>query len=77
MSFDELLSAASHLPPDERLRLSDMLRDTLPPEEWPELSGEWLQEIERRTNLYNAGQMPAAPWPEVRERTRRQAGLND
>lgn len=29
MSVDELLSAASQLPPEERLRLSDLLRDTV------------------------------------------------
>jgi putative addiction module component (TIGR02574 family) len=40
------------------------------------LSDEWLAEIERRSAEYDAGRMPASSWPEVRARTRQQAGLD-
>ena len=40
------------------------------------LSDEWLAEIERRSVEYDAGRMEASSWPEVRARTRQQAGLD-
>jgi putative addiction module component (TIGR02574 family) len=76
MGFDELLAAASHLPPLDRLRLSDLLRDTVPPEEWPPLSDDWMQEIQHRSDEYDSGRMTAAPWSDVRSRARREAGLD-
>ncbi len=76
MGFDELLSAANLLPPLDRLRLSDLLRDTVPLEEWPPLSEDWVREIKRRSDEYDAGRMTAASWAEVRLRTRREAGLD-
>ena len=76
MSFDDLLSAASHLPPQDRLRLSDLLRETVEPEDWPALSDDWLREIARRSAELDAGRMNSAPWSEVRSRTRREAGLD-
>lgn len=72
MSVEELFSAAIGLPPDERLLLSDLLRDSVEPEQWPALSPEWLSELERRSAAYDAGQMPGDSWAVVRERTRRQ-----
>jgi putative addiction module component (TIGR02574 family) len=60
----------------DRRRINDPPLDTAPPEQSPELSADWLQEIQRRSDEYDAGRMTAAPWPEVRARTRRQAGLS-
>jgi putative addiction module component (TIGR02574 family) len=76
MSVDDLLSAASHLPPEDRLRLSDLLRDTVPPDQWPPLADDWLREIDSRSKEFDAGRMSASSWTEVRSRTRRQAGLD-
>jgi putative addiction module component (TIGR02574 family) len=76
MSFDELLSAASYLPPQDRLRLSDLLRETIPAGQMAELSEEWIAEIHRRSEAYDAGEMSASPWETVRSRTRKQAGLD-
>jgi putative addiction module component (TIGR02574 family) len=76
MSLEELLSAASRLNPKERLLLSDMLRETVAPEEWPPLSDDWLEEIDRRAAEYDAGRMPASSWTEVKARVRKQAGLD-
>jgi putative addiction module component (TIGR02574 family) len=76
MSFDDILSAAASLDPGDRILLSDLLRDSVPPEAWPSLSNEWKGEIARRSALYEAGKMPAALWAEVRTRTRKQAGLD-
>jgi putative addiction module component (TIGR02574 family) len=76
MSFDELLSEANQLAPLERLLLSDLLRDTVPAEQWPPVSDEWLAEIERRSALVDSGAMSTATWEEVRKRTRAKAGLD-
>jgi putative addiction module component (TIGR02574 family) len=76
MSFDDLLSAAHHLPALERLLLSDLLRESVPPEQWPGLSDEWVDEIARRSQDRDAGLMEASSWEEVRMRARRQAGLD-
>ena len=48
----------------------------IPLEQWPDLSDDWLGEIQRRSEAYDAGQMPVASWPDVRDRARRQAGLD-
>lgn len=76
MSVDELFVLASHLEPSDRLLLSDLLRDTVPPEEWPRLTSEWVGEIQQRSALFDSGDMSAAPWDAVRAGTRKQAGLN-
>jgi hypothetical protein len=76
MSVDELFVQASTLEPSDRLLLSDLLRDTVPPEEWPKLSPEWVEEVQRRSTSFDSGEMPAAPWDIVRARTRKQAGLD-
>lgn len=46
-------------------------------DEWPFPSDEWLDEAQRRSDEYDAGRMTAAPWSEVRERARREAGLDE
>ena len=75
-TFDDVLGAAQDLPPTERIRLVHALWDTVPPEEWPLPSKEWIEEAQRRSAEYDAGRLTAAPWPEVRDRARRKAGLD-
>ena len=75
-AFADVLSAAQGLPTPDRIRLIDALWDTVPMEEWPVPSQDWLREAERRSAEYDADRMTASPWPEVRERARRKAGLD-
>lgn len=75
-TFDDVLDAAQNLAPSDRIRLIDALWDTVPPEEWPAPSDEWVAEVQRRSAEYDAGRMSASPWPEVRQRARRKAGLD-
>ena len=75
-TFDDVLGAAQNLPPDERVRLIDALIESVPPDEWPAPSEQWIAEAQRRSAEYDAGRMPASPWPEVRQRARRKAGLD-
>jgi putative addiction module component (TIGR02574 family) len=75
-TFDDVLGAAQGLDVFERIRLIDALRDTVAPEDWPAPSKEWIAEAQRRSADYDSGKIAASPWPEVRARARRQAGLD-
>ena len=75
-AFSDVLSAAQGLPTPDRIRLIAALWETVPPEEWPTPSEAWRQEVQRRSEEYDAGRMTAAPWSDVRERARREAGLD-
>ena len=75
-TFDDVLGAAQGLPPADRIRLADALIETVPPEEWPGPSDEWIAEARRRSAEYDTGRMQASPWTEVRQRARREAGLD-
>jgi putative addiction module component (TIGR02574 family) len=75
-TFNEVFNAAQALPPNERLRLIDALCDSVPPNEWPQPSEEWIAEAERRSAAYDAGEMSASPCPEVQARARKRAGLD-
>jgi putative addiction module component (TIGR02574 family) len=75
-TFNDVFDAAQALPPTDRLRLIDALCDNFPPSEWPPPSDEWIAESQRRSAAYDAGEMSASPWPEVRTRARKKAGLD-
>ena len=76
-NFDEILGAARLLTATEQLRLVEALRDSASPDEWPVPSSEWIAEAQRRSTAYDEGRMPASTWSEVRERTRKKAGLDE
>jgi len=76
MTFDDILGAAQELPAADKARLIAALWDSVPPEEWAAPSEEWVAEAQRRSAEVDAGRMPASPWPEVRQRARRKAGLD-
>jgi len=76
-SYQEILAAAQALSADDRFRLVDELWEKTPPVDWPVPSAEWLAEVQRRSAAYEAGQMTAATWEDVRVRARRAAGLNE
>ena len=66
--FDTILQAASRLAVDDRLRLIDELSSTVPDDQPPRLSSEWLKEIARRSAEIDAGTVVCEPWSDVRER---------
>ena len=76
-TFNDVLGAAESLPAQDRIRLVHALWDTVPPVEWPAPSEAWIQEAQRRSAEYDAGQATASPWPEARARARRKAGLDE
>ena len=74
--YNEILIAARQLPSPERMKLIDTLWETVPPEEWPLPSEAWIAEAQRRSAEFDAGRLTGSSWPEVRERARKQAGLD-
>jgi putative addiction module component (TIGR02574 family) len=76
-TYDDILGAAQHLPPSDRIRLVQALWEMVPPEDWPRPSNDWIHEVQRRSAEYDAGQSSASPWSEVRARARREAGLDE
>jgi putative addiction module component (TIGR02574 family) len=72
--FASVFAAASQLPVQDRLQLIQALEDTLPEDvNWP-LSAEWVEEINRRSDEYDAGQAQLVPWEEIRDAALRRAG---
>jgi putative addiction module component (TIGR02574 family) len=76
-TFQDILDAARGLSPTERVLLAEALWEDLPPADWPMPTKEWIAEAQRRSSEYDEGRMSAATWPEVQERARRNAGLNE
>ncbi len=76
-TVEEILDAAQALPSAERAQLIHALWATVSPDDWAPPSEQWLDEARKRSAAYDAGQMTASPWPEVRQRARRKAGLDE
>ncbi len=74
--LNEILIAAQSLPTTERAQLLAALWENVPPNEWVPPNGEWIAEANRRSDLLNTGGMSGSPWPDVRLRARRKAGLD-
>ncbi|MEM7455414.1 MAG: addiction module protein [Planctomycetota bacterium] len=75
-NMNEILTAAQSLPASERAQLIATLWDSVPPVDWVPPDSQWIAEANRRSDDYDAGKMNGAPWAEVRERARREAGLD-
>ncbi|MFT5322530.1 MAG: putative addiction module component (TIGR02574 family) [Planctomycetaceae bacterium] len=75
-TVQEILDAAQALPTGDRAQLITALWDSVSADDWTPPDGPWIKEVQRRSDAYDSGQMTAAPWPDVRERVRREAGLD-
>jgi putative addiction module component (TIGR02574 family) len=73
--YDSILAAAHKMPIADQLRLIDELAATLPDDQPPALTAEWLAEIERRSAEIDAGKVSPEGWPQIRERLFTQVGL--
>ena len=67
-SYESILSAASQLPVGDRLRLIDDLASSVPEDQPPRLSGDWLREIERRFGEIDSGSVASEQWADIRAR---------
>jgi putative addiction module component (TIGR02574 family) len=76
-TVDQVLEAALSLTDEDQLRLVSALtaaveeRGLRPFDDW------WLGEIRRRSAEYDAGNVPAIPWSEVKARARRQVSNSE
>ena len=75
--FQSIFDAALSLSNDDRLRLSEVIRESVSEEAWPLPSDDWMIEVARRSIAIDAGRMPFDDWNTVRRRARRSAGLGD
>src|SRR3954454_18956163 len=64
--YDTLLSDASQLPLDARIQLIEALWETVPEDVLPALSNEWVTEINRRSDEFDAGNVQTIPWEQIR-----------
>ena len=67
-NYESVLSAASQLPVDDRLRLIDELASSVPDDQPPKLSDEWRREIDRRSNEIDSGAVVTEAWVDIRAR---------
>ena len=75
-SLNEILTAAKSLPSPERAQLIAALWDNVSPDDWIPPDAKWIAEANRRSDAYDSGEMSGSAWSEVRERARREAGLD-
>ena len=73
----DILNIAQGLPSAKRDQLIHALWDSISPKDWTPPSDAWVNEVQRRSKALDDGQITTAPWSEVRQRARRQAGLDD
>lgn len=63
--YQSVFTDAVGLPVDERLRLIDELASTLPDDRPPQLSPDWLAEIDRRAAELDSGAVKPDSWDDV------------
>ncbi|MDA0590703.1 MAG: addiction module protein [Planctomycetota bacterium] len=75
--YQNVLSDASQLSVDDRLRLIDDLAASVPDDRPPHLSAEWLTEITRRSDEIDAGAVVTESWSVIRDRLFAKHGVDD
>jgi putative addiction module component (TIGR02574 family) len=75
-SYQEVLAAARSLSTTDQAQLAAAIWEEMDPENWPLPTEEWIAEAQRRSAEYDADEMTASPWSEVRLRSRQKAGLD-
>ena len=66
--YSTVLAQASLLDVQDRLRLIDELACSVPDDQPPSLSQEWLDEIARRSDEFDSGKIQPVEWSEARKR---------
>ena len=68
LDFDAIVSEASQLSVIDRLRLIDQLAASVPDDQPPSLSEQWLTEIDRRSKEIDSGVVATESWYSIRSR---------
>lgn len=67
-NYESVLSAASQLPISDRLKLIDELASSVPDDQPPQLSENWLREISQRSDQIDSETVNVEEWADVRAR---------
>jgi putative addiction module component (TIGR02574 family) len=73
-SARSVLEAALALPEDERRRVAEAILDSLAQESEPEIETAWRDEVMRRIEEVQRGEVVPVPWSEVKQRIREALG---
>ncbi len=68
LDFDAIVLEASQLTVADRLRLIDRLAASVPDDQPPSLSEQWMVEIDRRSKEIDSGAVTTEPWDSIRSR---------
>ncbi len=68
IEYHDILTHASQLPIDDRLRLIDDLASSVPDDHPPRLSPQWLAEINRRSDQIDTNTVKTESWEVIRDR---------
>jgi putative addiction module component (TIGR02574 family) len=66
--FDAIAAEASQLSVADRLRLIDQLAASVPDDQPPSLSEQWMAEIDRRSKEIDDGTVTMESWDSIRSR---------
>ena len=75
--YQDVLTTASQLSVTDRLRLIDDLASSVPDDQPPHLSEEWLTEIRRRSEEIDSGTVQTESWTVIRDRLFARHGVSD
>lgn len=67
--YQSVRSAAAELSVADQLRLIDDIAASMPDDQPPSLSEEWLAELERRSAEIDSGAARTESWSDVRQRS--------
>ena len=74
--YQGLFQAASQLPTADKVELIEALWKSVPAESEIPLSQQWLEEIKRRGDDFEAGSVETVSWETVRNEALRRAGID-
>jgi putative addiction module component (TIGR02574 family) len=75
LDYDTIISEAMRLSVADQLRLIDQLAASVPDDQPPALSKEWLSEIERRSDEIDSEDVAMESWESIRTRVFREYGV--
>lgn len=74
-TYETLIAEAERLPVADRIQLVEAIWDTLPADDLPPLSDEWIAEIQRRSAEYDSGTVETVSWEQVKAEALRRVGM--
>ena len=73
--LEAVLADACRLPVLDRIQLIEAIWDTMPTDELPPLTEEWIAMVHQRSAEYDAGAVQTVSWEEVKRDALRRVGI--